>query len=187
MSDFTRLPAGLPVPEDDGAADHLVRLAMPGVELAATTGGTVRLDTLGGGRTIIYIYPMTGPPDGATPAGWDEIPGARGCTVEACAFRDHHEDLRAAGASHVLGLSSQDTAYQREVVERLHLPFPMLSDTSLSLGDALGLPTFTVEGRRLYKRLTLVVRNGMIEHVFYPVFPPNEHAGQVLDWLAARA
>jgi peroxiredoxin len=183
MSDPNRLPADLPVPEDDGAADHLAGLAAPGVELPATTGEAVRLDALGAGRTVLYAYPLTGRPGTDLPAGWDSIPGARGCTPEACAFRDHHQDLLAAGARRVFGLSSQDTAYQQEVVERLRLPFAMLSDVTLSVAGALDLPTFEADGRTLYKRLTLIIRDGVIEHVFYPVFPPDGHAGQVLAWL----
>ncbi|MFI6743639.1 peroxiredoxin [Nonomuraea sp. NPDC050451] len=123
-------------------------------------------------------------PPGHRPARWLGLdPGARGCTPEACAFRDHYQDLLAAGAAGVFGLSSQDTDYQREVVERLHLPFQMLSDPARSLGQALDLPTFEAGGRTLYKRLTLIIRDDAIEHVFYPIFPPNEHAGQVLTWL----
>lgn len=186
MSDLNRLPADLPVPEDDGAADHLPGLAMPPVELPSTAGDTVRLRTLGEGRGVLYVYPLTGRPDTDLPDGWDAIPGARGCTPEACDFRDHHQDLIAAGAARVFGLSSQDTAYQRELVERLRLPFAMLSDTGLRLADALGLPTFEAGGTRLFKRLTLIVRDDVIEHVFYPVFPPDEHARQVLTWLRAN-
>ncbi|MET9295774.1 redoxin family protein [Streptomyces sp. NPDC003077] len=183
MTDYTSLPADLPVPEDDGAAAHLPGTDLPPLGLRSTDGTTVRLDALGAGRTVIYVYPLTGRPGTDLPDGWDAIPGARGCTPEACGFRDHHQDLLAAGATGVFGLSSQDTDYQREVVERLHLPFHMLSDPTRSLGRALGLPTFEAGGLTLYKRLTLIVRDGVIEHVFYPVFPPNEHAGQVLAWL----
>ena len=183
MSDLHQLPANLPVPEDDGAADHLPGRKMPHLELPGTTSEKVRLDAFGAGRTVLYIYPLTGRPDTDLPQGWDSIPGARGCTTEACDFRDHHQDLVAAGASRVFGLSSQDTAYQREVVERLNLPFEMLSDPALSLAAALELPTFEAGGLTLFKRLTLIIHGGVIEHVFYPVFPPNEHAGQVLAWL----
>jgi peroxiredoxin len=186
MSDLTQLPANLPVPEDDGGADHLPGRKAPRAELAATSGETVRLDELGAGRTVIYVYPLTGRPDVDLPEGWDAIPGARGCTPEACDFRDHHEDLLEAGARRVFGLSSQDTAYQQEVVDRLRLPFAMLSDPGLSLTGALGLPTFEAGGRTLFKRLTLIVRDGVIEHVFYPIFPPNEHARQVLAWLRSQ-
>ncbi|SHF65756.1 redoxin family protein [Streptoalloteichus hindustanus] len=183
MTDYTTLPADLPVPEDDGEAAHLPGATLPPLELHDTSGAPVRLDALGAGRTVIYVYPLTGRPGTDLPDGWDAIPGARGCTAQACGFRDHHQELLAAGAVSVFGLSSQDTDYQREVVERLHLPFPMLSDPERSLAGALGLPTFEAGGLTLYKRLTLIVRAGVVEHVFYPIFPPNEHAEQVLTWL----
>jgi peroxiredoxin len=186
MVEFTTLPDDLPVPVDDGAADHLPGTALPALTLPSTAGEQVDLGGLGAGRTIIYLYPMTGRPGTELPAGWDEIPGARGCTTEACDFRDHFQLLRAAGATNVFGLSSQTTDYQREMTERLRLPFPVLSDPGFLLGTGLNLPTFTASGERLYKRLTLVVRDGVIEHVFYPVFPPNTHAQQVLDWLGAH-
>lgn len=186
-ADYTVLPAGLPVPEDDGAAAHLTGLAMPRLTLPASDGDRVDLVGLGRGRTIVYCYPLTGRPGVDLPDGWDAIPGARGCSTEACGFRDHFAELRAAGAERVYGLSSQDTAYQAEVVDRLSLPFPMLSDESFALADALRLPTFEADGHpRLYARLTLVVRDGAVEHVFYPIFPPNEHAAQVLAWLEAH-
>ncbi|MEU4150359.1 MerR family transcriptional regulator [Streptomyces sp. NPDC026659] len=184
--DHLTLPADLPVPPDDGAADHLPGSRMPSLALPDTADGTVRLDGLGPGRTVIYVYPLTGRPGTDLPEGWNSIPGARGCTVESCGFRDHFEDLREAGAERVYGLSSQDTRYQREVVERLRLPFPMLSDPGFALAGALGLPTFEAAGTRLYKRLTLIVRAGVVEHAFYPVFPPGEHAGRVLEWLRER-
>ena len=187
MTDPTALPSDLPEPVDDGAARHLAGLPLPAVELAATDGSRVRLDTLGPGRTVLYLYPMTGRPGVALPDGWDAIPGARGCTPEACAFRDHHADLLAAGAARVYGLSSQSTGYQREAVERLHLPFAMLSDEALELAAKLELPTFTAAGQTLYKRLTMIVRDGTVEYVFYPVFPPDRHAEQVLSWLRANA
>ncbi|AYF73838.1 MerR family transcriptional regulator [Nocardia yunnanensis] len=177
------LPPDLPVPADDGAADHLVGLAVPALTFDGTDGGVVDLAGLGSGRTIVYLYPLTGRPDVDLPDGWDSIPGARGCTAEACGFRDHHAELQIAGAERVFGLSSQSTGYQREVVERLGLPFVMLSDPGLRLAEALSLPTFEAGGQRLYRRLTLVLRGGVIEHVFYPVFPPDQHAEQVLAWL----
>jgi peroxiredoxin len=183
MTDYTSLPADLPVPEDDGATAQLTGMKVPHLEFSVTSGTAVRLDALGRGRTVIYIYPLTGRPGVDLPDDWDSIPGARGCTPEACAFRDHYQDLLAAGAESVFGLSSQETDYQREVVERLHLPFQMLSDPHRSLAQQLSLPTFETSGLTLYKRLTLIIRDGVIEHVFYPVFPPNEHAGQVLTWL----
>ncbi|MFJ6432612.1 MerR family transcriptional regulator [Streptomyces sp. NPDC091416] len=177
------LPPDLPVPEDDGAAAHLPGRAVPPIELPDTAGGVVPLHALGHGRSILYCYPLTGRPGTDLPDGWNTIPGARGCTSEACDFRDHHDDLRAAGATHVFGLSSQDTAYQREVVDRLRLPFPMLSDPGFLLAAALGLPTFEAAGAPLHRRITLVIRDGRVEHVFFPVFPPDTHAHQVLAWL----
>ena len=188
MTDPTALPSDLPVPEDDGAAVHLPGLAVPRVELASTSGGTVSLDRLGSDRprTVLYVYPMTGRPGVAAPSGWDSIPGARGCTPEACAFRDHHADLAAAGAD-VYGLSSQSPADHGEAAERLGLPFPLLSDEETRLaGPPLSLPTFEAGGRSRYRRLTLVITGGRIEHVFYPVFPPDAHAGEVLAWLRAH-
>ncbi|MFH8224003.1 MerR family transcriptional regulator [Streptomyces sp. NPDC018057] len=187
MTDHTSLPAGLPVPEDDGAAAHLRGARMPRLELRATDGATVSLDALGAGRTVLYVYPLTGRPGTDLPEGWDSIPGARGCTAEACGFRDHHQDLLAAGAARVYGLSGQDGDYQREVTERLRLPFRMLSDPARSLGRALSLPTFTTGRLTLYKRLTLIVKDSLIEHVFYPIFPPDRHAAQVLAWLGDNA
>lgn len=187
MTDYPTLPAGLPVPEDDGAADHLPGTPMPGLTLPTSDGGSVALGDPGSGRTVVYLYPLTGRPGVDLPEGWDAIPGARGCSTEACDFRDHFAELRGAGADRVFGMSSQDPIYQAEVVDRLRLPFVMISDESFALGDALGLPTFAAPGHdRLYARLTLVVRSGAIEHVFYPVFPPNEHAQQVLAWLRAN-
>lgn len=183
MDDVIRLPANLPVPQDDGAADHLAGLQVPRIELSSTAGGSVALDGLGTGRSIVYFYPLTGRPDTDLPEGWDTIPGARGCTAQACDFRDHSAELADAGAAQVFGVSSQDTAYQQEVVDRLRLPFPVLSDVGLQAAAELGLPTFTVDGMTLYQRLTLVIRDGAIEHAFYPVFPPDQHARQVLEWL----
>jgi len=187
MTDPTQLPADLPVPTDDGAADHLPGMALPPIALASTAGGTVSLDALGRDRprTVLYVYPMTGRPGADLPEGWDSIPGARGCTPESCAFRDHHADLAAAGAD-VYGLSTQSTADQAEAAERLHLPFPLLSDEDGSLAKPpLQLPTFDAGGLR-YRRLTLVVTAGRVEHVFYPVFPPDAHAAEVLAWLQKR-
>jgi peroxiredoxin/DNA-binding transcriptional MerR regulator len=185
MTDLNSLPADLPAPEDDGATAHLPGQPMPRLALPATAGDQVRLDRLDRGRTVLYLYPLTGRPGVDLPDGWDAIPGARGCTPQACAFRDHYQELLQVGAKAVYGLSSQDSDYQRELVDRLHLPFAMLSDTRLEVADALDLPTFTADGRRLYKRQTLIVSNGRIEHVFYPIFPPDQHAQQVLDWLTS--
>lgn len=184
MSDLSALPEGLPIPADDGAADHLPGVSMPALTLQATNRERVNLGELGAGRTIIYVYPLTGRPGTELPDGWESIPGARGCTSEACDFRDHFQDLRDAGANAVYGLSSQGSEYQAEVTSRLRLPFAMLSDHGFRLADALRLPTFNAPGEgRLYSRLTLVVNDAKVEHVFYPIFPPNTHAQQVLDWI----
>ena len=181
QTDFP-LPPDLPKPLDDGAANHLIGMKMPKVLLRSTSGGIVDLADLRGMRTVIYCYPMTGVPGKPLPDGWDLIPGARGCTPQTCGFRDHHQELLALH-SDVFGLSTQTTEYQREMAERLRLPFEILSDESFELCDALQLPTFEASGVRLLKRLTLLVKGGQIEHVFYPVFPPNESADEVLRWL----
>jgi peroxiredoxin len=178
------LPPDLPVPVDDGAATHLPGLALPDVVLAATDGSDVSLARLAG-RWVIYVYPVTGRPGVALPEGWDGIPGARGCTPQSCAFRDHHAELRGLGTG-VFGLSTQKTEYQREARERLHLPFGLLSDSGLELKAALRLPTFAVAGMELYKRLTLIAEEGRIAKVFYPVFPPDRNAGEVLEWLRTQ-
>jgi peroxiredoxin len=179
--DIHTLPADLPAPEDDGAADHLLNAAIPPIPLQTTTGNTIRLDQLEG-RTVLFCYPRTGRPDEELPPGWNAIPGARGCTPEACGFRDAHAQFRELGVR-VLALSTQSADYQREMAERLHLPFPVLSDEDLELTHALRLPTFETSGWTLLKRLTLVIDDGRIEHVFYPVFPPDAHAAEVLSWL----
>ena len=186
--DPTKLPSDLPVPEDDGAASHLRGRVLPPIALATTTGERMRVDITPhqAQRLIVYAYPRTGRPDEdpLTP-DWDLIPGARGCTPESCSFRDHAAELCAAGAA-VAGLSTQDPDYQREAATRLQLPFPLLSDAELTLTRALDLPTFTVAGQVLLKRLTLIVCEKTVEHVFYPIFPPDEHAGIVLEWLRAH-
>jgi peroxiredoxin len=181
-ANYEQLPDGLPVPQDDGAAAHLPGLAMPSLTLTATTGPPVDVSALGHPRAVLYIYPRTGQPGVPLPDGWDEIPGARGCTPESMSFRDLHQEITGLGAE-VFGLSSQDPAYQRELAGRLGLPYPLLADPGLELAAQLGLPTFTAGGEQLYKRLTLVLRDGRIEHVFYPIFPPGEHAADVLAWL----
>lgn len=173
----------IPAPQDDGAARHLIGSELPSVSLEATDGKTVDLSTLRG-RTVVYAYPRTGRPGTDNPDGWDLIPGARGCTPQACAFRDHFAEIKSLGVDHLFGLSTQDIAYQREAVERLHLPFPILSDEQLILTRALNLPTFETAGMTLLKRFTLIVDNGVIEHVFYPVFPPDRNASDVLSWLS---
>lgn len=186
VKDPLQLPDDLPVPQDDGAADHLTGMALPAVALQATDGTTVGLDQLAG-RTVVFAYPRTGRPGEPSLGGdeqWDAIPGARGCTPQACSFRDEYARFAAAD-TRVLGLSTQDTPYQQEAAERLHLPYPLLSDERLELATALSLPTFAVDGVTLLKRLTLIVRDGVIESVIYPVFPPNHSAEQALARLAA--
>jgi peroxiredoxin len=178
------LPADLPVPRDDGAARHLAGLKLPSLRLAATDGSEIDLAALSG-RTVVYVYPRTGRPGRPLPDGWDAIPGARGCTPQSCSFRDHFEELRRLGVSHLFGMSTQDSDYQREAVERLHLPFAILSDAALRFARALGLPTFTVDGMTLQKRMVLVIDDGVIAKVFYPVFPPDQSAGVVAAWLSA--
>ena len=184
MLDPTSLPDDLPVPEDDGAADHLRGMPLPPVTLTATDGEHVRLDELPG-RSVVFAYPRTGRPGEEPPggeAGWNAIPGASGCTPEACSFRDERARFEARGAR-VFGLSTQDTDYQREAVERLQLPYPLLSDARLELTRALDLPTFEVEGMTLIRRLTLIVVEGRIEDVVYPVFPPDRGAELALERL----
>jgi peroxiredoxin len=185
MVDPLVLPPDLPRPADDGGANHLTGARLPSLALPATAGDDVDLAVLGG-RTVVYAYPWTGSPgEPLLVDDWDLIPGARGCTPETCGFRDHHAELAAAGAR-VFGLSTQGTAYQRELAERLGLPFTILSDAGLELTEALGLPIFEAAGKTLLRRLTLLARDGEIEHVWYPVFPPDRHAGEVLDWLRAN-
>jgi peroxiredoxin len=180
-----QLPNDLPVPQDDGACAHLQGTKLPKVSLRSTAGKSVDLSALAG-TTVIYIYPRTGRPDEPSPAGWNEIPGARGCTPQSCAFRDHFEELKRAGAAQVFGLSTQSTGDQSEAVARLHLPFGLLSDEQLEFARELKLPTFEVAGMTLIKRITLVARDGGIEKAFYPVFPPDRNAADVLGWLAGR-
>jgi peroxiredoxin len=179
--DWSKIPA----PSDDGAAKHLIGMAIPSVPLASTDGRTVDLVSLPG-TTVVYAYPMTGRPDVALPDGWDMLPGARGCTPQSCAFRDHFAELRRLGVVNLFGLSTQTTDYQKEAAERLHLPFPLLSDSGFKLTQALRLPTFETAGKQLFKRLTMVISKHHIEHVFYPVFPPDRSAADVIDWLKAR-
>ncbi len=182
---LNQLPPNLPRPTDDGGARHLKGMALPDIGLPSTANRTVNLSKVAALRTVIYCYPMTGRPDRQLPKGWDDIPGARGCTPETCGFRDHHRDLARLHAE-VFGLSTQDTPYQQEMVARLQVPFELLSDEHMQFAKALRLPTFTVEGMTLLKRLTIIARGGRIEHVFYPVFPPDTHAQAVIDWLKAH-
>ena len=178
------LPPGIPAPQDDGGARHLAGMALPDLVLPATDGGTVNLGKLKG-RTVVYVYPRTGVPGTDLPPGWDDIPGARGCTPQSCSFRDHFDELKRLGVAQLYGLSTQDTAYQREAATRLHLPFAILSDEKLALTRALKLPTFTTSGMTLLKRMALVIDDGRITHVFYPVFPPDKNAEEVIAWLQA--
>ena len=185
-ADYTQLPSGLPVPEDDGAADHLRGEPVPHLRLPSTLGEPVDLGELAGDPLVAYVYPRTGTPGQPSPAGWDDIPGARGCTPQSCAYRDSLDQFSALGAS-VVGISAQSPADQREFAEREHIPFALLSDTNLQLAAALRLPIFDAEGMTLYKRLTFVAEEGRIVKVFYPVFPPDRNASEVLAWLRERA
>src|SRR5260221_6694126 len=179
------LPPNLPVPVDDGACKHLPGLRVPSMKLRSTSDRWVDLAARKG-RVVVYCYPRTGRPDEPLLPGWDAIPGARGCTPETCAFRDHHEDLRKLGAE-VFGFSTQTTEYQKEMAARLHLSFDVLSDVDLAFVHALRLPTFGIPGMTLVKRLTLVISRQHIEKVFYPVFPPDKHAAEVIEWLRNHA
>jgi peroxiredoxin len=183
--DPTFLPPDIPVPRDDGAADHLPGVKLPDVALTATSGPPVNLSKLKG-RTVVYIYLRTGVPGVDAPPGWDDIPGARGCTPQSCGFRDHFAELKTLGIANVFGLSSQDTDYQREAAQRLHLPFPILSDAALEFARALKLPTFSAAGMTLLKRMALVIDDGTIVKAFYPVFPPDKNAEEVVAWLRAN-
>lgn len=186
MSHDFPLPDDLPEPEDDGEADHLQGREMPDVSLPTTDDTMVNLQNLPA-RTVIYVYPLTGRPDqDVIPEGWEDIPGARGCSPESCGFRDHYDELRDNGVGEVFGLSTQSSEYQCEARDRLHLPFEMLSDAEWELANELDLPRFTIEGDDYLKRLTLVVSDGRIEYVFYPIFPPDEHASEVLEWVTAN-
>jgi peroxiredoxin len=178
------LPPNIPAPQDDGAARHLTGVALPDLALLATSGAPVNLSKLKG-RTVVYVYPRTGVPGVPNPDGWDQIPGARGCTPQSCSFRDHYGELKQFGVTQLFGLSTQDTAYQRETAERNHLPFPVLSDEKLQLTKAMRLPTFVAAGMTLLKRMAWVIDNGKITKVFYPVFPPDKNAEEVLAWLRA--
>lgn len=176
------LPPNLPVPEDDGGADHLTGMALPALSLASTQGGTEDLAELAAGRLVAYVYPKTGVPGQPLPAGWNDIPGARGCTPQSCAYRDNLARFAELGTA-VVGISAQSPAEQSEFAEREHIPFPLLSDTDLRLAASLRLPTFEVEGMTLYKRLTFVAEASRIAKAFYPVFPPDRNAIEVLEWL----
>lgn len=181
MTSLNELPEDLPIPEDDGACDHLIGMRLPNLSLLTTNDATVNFSTISE-STVIYIYPMTGRPDTELPDGWDQIPGARGCTPQSCSFRDHYSELKDLNAT-VFGLSTQTTEYQKEAVNRLHLPFALVSDSSLQFIQKLSLPTFQVNDMVLSKRITLIAQNGVIQKVFYPVFPPDDNANQVIGYL----
>jgi peroxiredoxin len=180
--DPNTLPPNIPAPQDDGGAAHLTGMNLPDLALPATDGAPVNLSKLKG-RTVLYIYPRTGVPGVDLPPGWNEIPGARGCTPQSCSFRDHFDELKRLGVAQLYGLSTQDTAYQQEAATRLHLPFAILSDEKLTLTKALDLPTFVTSGMTLLKRMALVIDDGVIAKVFYPVFPPDKNAAEVIAWL----
>lgn len=183
MTDILKVDwAKIPQPEDDGLANHLVGTELPALELMSTHGELVDLSSIGG-RVVVYAYPMTAQPDVSLPDGWDMLPGARGCTPQSCAFRDHKDELTQLGVDGLFGLSTQTTEYQKEVVSRLHLSFSLLSDASLQLQDKLKLPVMRVDGMTLLKRLTMIVDDGLIKKVFYPVFPPDENVTEVIQWL----
>ena len=177
--------SSIPAPPDDGAAAHLLGVRLPSLPLPATDGASVDLSALPG-RIVLYAYPRTGQPGADNPAGWDMIPGARGCSPQSCEFRDHFGELRRLGVDGVFGLSTQDTAYQQEAAGRLHLPFPLLSDAAGGLTRAMKLPTFEAAGMTLLRRFTLVIDGGTVSHVFYPVFPPDRNAADVVAWLSEQ-
>jgi peroxiredoxin len=184
-----QIPANLPVPLDDGACDHLPGMQVPSLALRSTKGRMVNLAEIhndaNSPRTIVYAYPRTGTPDKQVPSNWDAIPGARGCTPQSCSLRDHYKEVKGLGAE-IFGLSTQTPEYQKEMAERLHLPFEVLSDADLKFTHALNLPTFTFDDMILIKRLTLVLKGGRIEKVFYPVFPPDKHGEQIVAWLKRK-
>lgn len=178
--------SAIPAPENDGAADHLAGQKIPVLSLNATNGESIDLSSLAG-LTVLYIYPMTGRPDRALPNGWDMIPGARGCTPQSCSFRDHFAELISLGVNHLFGLSTQDKTWQQEAVQRLHLPFPLLSDEKLEFANALTLPTFEADHKLLIKRMSMTIIDGVIDHVFYPIFPPDQDAENMIAHLKSKA
>lgn len=184
--DLHSLPEDLPVPDHDGAGDRLLNATIPSVLLPSTSGKEVGLAAAAAadGHLVVYVYPQTGVPGQPVPDGWDRIPGARGCTPQSCAFRDSAGELAALGAS-VFGLSAQPLSEQREFAEREHLPYPLLNDSEFRLACELGLPTFEANGVRYYRRLTFIARAGRVVKVFYPIFPPQDNAGDVIAWLQA--
>jgi len=181
MANLNQLPANLPIPQDDGAANHLPGMRLPRLSLCATTGKELNLGEIKG-RLVIYCYPMTGQPNVALPEGWDQIPGARGCTPQSCSFRDHYQELQSLGVE-IVGLSVQSTAYQQEMADRLHLPFPVVSDADYQFQRALQLPTFITAGMTLLKRITLIANDGVIEAIHYPIFPSDSDPAWVISYL----
>jgi peroxiredoxin len=184
MTNVNELPADLPVPLDDGSTDHLKGMKLPKVSLQATNGKRIDLADIKG-RLVIYCYPMTGQPNVALPDGWDQIPGARGCTPQSCSYRDHYQELQSLSAQ-VMGLSVQTTDYQKEMADRLHLPFPIVSDVDYEFQKALNMPTFVTTGMTLLKRVTLIANDGVIEAVHYPIFPSDSDAAWVLEYLKSH-
>jgi len=184
-TDFLTLPANLPQPTDDGACDHLPGAALPELVLAATDGTTVPLRERTAGPTVLFFYPRTGRPDESAPIGWNEIAGARGCTPQSCGFRDTYVEFQARGVA-IYGVSTQSTEYQQEFATRMHVPYALLSDEHFALTHALRLPTFEFASMRLLKRMAWYCEGSRIVQVFYPVFPPDQNAAEVLRWLVAR-
>lgn len=182
-NNFTELPADLPIPIDDGACNHLIGKEIPSIELNSTNRKLVDLSKIDG-NLVLYFYPLTGRPGQSLPEGWDQIPGARGCTPQSCSFRDHYKELQALNTQ-VFGVSTQSSEYQKEAVERLHLPFEILSDSQLRLSNVLSLPLFEADSMILNKRVTLIIKNRIIEKVFYPVFPPDKNVDEVINWLSS--
>lgn len=181
MTNLNQLPGDLPIPLDDGSTDHLVGMRLPQVSLKATNGETISLGEIKG-KLVVYCYPMTGQPNVPLPDGWDQIPGARGCTPQSCSYRDHYQELQQLGAQ-VIGLSVQSTDYQKEMVDRLHLPFPVVSDADYQFQKALNMPVFIAAGMTLLKRVTLIAKDGLIIGVHYPIFPSDSDAPWVLNFL----
>lgn len=180
------LPGDLPVPVDTGEADHLVGIVLPPIELEVARGGRLRIDHVDDSRWLLFVYPVTGDQSAEMPAGWDQIPGARGCSQEVCSFRDSSGELAEAGVGALIGLTSDSSQFQRDLIAKFHINFPLVSDPELSLARAIRLPTFQAFGRTYYQRLTMVLRANVIEHVFFPVFPPETHAESVLEWIASH-
>lgn len=184
MKNYNELPPDLPVPIDDGATNHLIGMTLPNISLKSTRGDLINLGSIRG-KLVIYCYPMTGQPDVPLPEGWDQIPGARGCTPQSCSFRDHYQELKVLGAE-VIGLSVQTTEYQKEMADRLHLRFPVVSDSKYEFQQAMTMPTFVVAGMTLLKRVTLIANDGVIEAVHYPIFPSDSDAEWVIDYLKSH-